>query len=712
MTVSLDSSGGLVGISYKGSTETSDYNLANTAECVMYADLTSSLILSKGSGNPTFTRTTDAWRLNEVGKLQLVPAGCAVFKGARFIRNTTRTKSEDFSNASWLRSGTTITGTNTVVCANDAGSPQYIVQTPAAGIVSGNMYLLGARAKYITGGVEVLQLAPHITGFGSGQYANFSLLTGEVNAVGCVATSKLNEDGSYDLIIKVEAIASGTYDYNIICLVNSLSSARFSFYTGDGVKSFELLRAWTYNITGYPLSYNPEYVSVGVVSTPFFGAGSDGAKYFSTDYTRNSVLNNLDGITIESAATNNLLRSRRFANPTVNDLTAGSSWLCTQTVGAELVTNGTFDADTNWTKGATWTIGSGVATCTTASGDHISQSIAGVTSGKTYVVTYTMTRTTGNLVASLGSTANDTGKIRTSSGTYTETIYCGANTTLYFYGYDSFAGTLDAVSIKECAMQVNFISGLDGGVNTATTLRAGAVDATILQAITLGSAARCGSVYIRRRTGTGTISFTIDGGSSWTDITSQINTSTWTRVQVTATLANPSVGFKINSIGDAIDVDCVQLESGTVATSPIVTTTAVVTRNADSLTYQTASNWSNTSGTAYVEVEPLVYSGGAIGSATNGLLLSTSNSGATAFDGTNVANGPTGTPNISEKLALNWTGSEMKVASSTAIGTTGVYDGDMGLVSIGIGVGANGNFKNVSIYSSALSDANMKQITS
>ncbi len=467
------------------------------------------------------------------------------------------------------------------------------------------------------------------------------------------------------------------------------------------------------NVTSYVSTYIPDYLTVGVDSAPFKGAGIDGAKYFSTDYTGSSALTNLNGINLETSALNSLLRSRKFANPLVNDLTSGSAWLCTQTIGSELITNGTFDADANWTKGATWSIAAGVATCTTSVGDTISQNLVGlIQPGKTYVVTYTITRTTGSIVVSLGSIATDLGKIRSASGTYTDTIYCGANTTLYFYAYGSFAGTLDAVSIKECALQVTLVNGLDGGVNTATTLTASDTDATILQAITLGSAARCGSVYVKRRTGTGTVSFTIDGGSSWTDITAQINANTWTRVQVTATLTNPSVGFKISSIGDAIDVDCVQLESGTVATSPIVTTTATVTRNADSLTYQTASNWSDTAGTAYIEVMPVVYSGGAIGSATNGLLLSTSNSGATAFDGTNTANGPTGTPDASEKLALNWTGSAMKVASSSTLGTVGTYDGGMGLTNIGIGTGANGTFKNVSIYSSALSDSDMVRITS
>jgi hypothetical protein len=254
-------------------------------------------------------------------------------------------------------------------------------------------------------------------------------------------------------------------------------------------------------------------------------------------------------------------------------------------------------------------------------------------------------------------------------------------------------------------------TGLDGIANTATTLTASAADAIILQPTSgIASAARCASAYVKRRTGTGTISFTQDG-TNWTDITSQINGSTWSRVQITSTLANPSVGFKISTSGDAIDVDCVQNEAGAVATSPIVTTTAAVTRDADSLTYQTSGNWSDTVGTAYVEVEPLAYSGGAIGSATNGLLLSTSNSGATAFDGTNAANGPTGTPGTSEKLALNWTGAVMEVASSATVGTPGTYDGAMGLSNIGIGVGASGYFKNVAVYPYALSDADMVKIT-
>jgi hypothetical protein len=61
-------------------------------------------------------------------------------------------------------------------------------------------------------------------------------------------------------------------------------------------------------------------------------------------------------------------------------------------LGSELVTNGTFDTDTNWTKGANWTISGGVATTTAAnsSGRAITQSGI-LTAGKTYYVSFTIT---------------------------------------------------------------------------------------------------------------------------------------------------------------------------------------------------------------------------------------------------------------------------------------------------------------------------------
>ena len=69
-----------------------------------------------------------------------------------------------------------------------------------------------------------------------------------------------------------------------------------------------------------------------------------------------------------------------------------------RTLGSELVTNGGFATDTDWTKGTGWTIGSGVATKTAGTASVLSQAIS-LTAGKTYFVTYQITRTAGSVTA-------------------------------------------------------------------------------------------------------------------------------------------------------------------------------------------------------------------------------------------------------------------------------------------------------------------------
>jgi hypothetical protein len=63
-------------------------------------------------------------------------------------------------------------------------------------------------------------------------------------------------------------------------------------------------------------------------------------------------------------------------------------------IGSELVTNGTFDADTGWTKGTGWTISGGVATHTPSAGANLTQSV--FTAGKVYEVSWEQT---GDFVA-------------------------------------------------------------------------------------------------------------------------------------------------------------------------------------------------------------------------------------------------------------------------------------------------------------------------
>lgn len=116
----------------------------------------------------------------------------------------------------------------------------------------------------------------------------------------------------------------------------------------------------------------------------------------------------------------------------------------------EIAQNGSFTTDTLWTKGAGWTIGAGVATATGAISTALSQvPVLTIVAGQAYAVTYTITRSAGGLIPSIGGQA---GVERTASGTYREIIIAAATTPIAFTG-NAFTGTLDNVSITEAVSE-------------------------------------------------------------------------------------------------------------------------------------------------------------------------------------------------------------------------------------------------------------------
>lgn len=121
--------------------------------------------------------------------------------------------------------------------------------------------------------------------------------------------------------------------------------------------------------------------------------------------------------------------------------------------------------------------------------------------------------------------------------------------------------------------------GIDGAANSASSLLATGANATCLQAIVDASKARYKSVFVKRLIGSGGIDMTMDNGVTWTPIAT---TGAWVRVFIpTQTLANPTVGFRIQVSGDKIAVDYSQCEDGIHESSPILTTVAGVTRAAE-----------------------------------------------------------------------------------------------------------------------------------
>jgi len=115
-------------------------------------------------------------------------------------------------------------------------------------------------------------------------------------------------------------------------------------------------------------------------------------------------------------------------------------------LGSDLVSNGTFATDTVWSKGANWTIGSGVATKTGGAANNLTQTITS-TAGLWYRITMDVTRTAGELTVSLGTSG--TTRVINASGSYTFFILAGSSTqTLTLAGDSSFAGTVDNVTAR------------------------------------------------------------------------------------------------------------------------------------------------------------------------------------------------------------------------------------------------------------------------
>ena len=96
-------------------------------------------------------------------------------------------------------------------------------------------------------------------------------------------------------------------------------------------------------------------------------------------------------------------------------------------------------------------------------------------------------------------------------------------------------------------------TGADGAANVASSITATAINGTILQTITLASSTVLFSVDVKRLVGTGTLEMTVDGGTTWTAIT-----TTAAYVQkfiVQAAVTNPVLGFRIGTSGDSFAVD-------------------------------------------------------------------------------------------------------------------------------------------------------------
>jgi hypothetical protein len=163
----------------------------------------------------------------------------------------------------------------------------------------------------------------------------------------------------------------------------------------------------------------------------------------------------------------------------------------------------------------------------------------------------------------------------------------------------------DAAWVKTDVTAAKDQTGIDGVANAASSLTSTADNGTCIQTITLASGSRTGSVFLKRITGAGNVQVSLDG-STWSTV--DLSDTEWRRIVLSGTVTNPTVGIRLAVSGDAVAMDYGQVEDGAFATSPILTTTASVTRAVDSASL-TGQNFAGVfpykTGSVYYEFTPL-----------------------------------------------------------------------------------------------------------
>lgn len=459
-------------------------------------------------------------------------------------------------------------------------------------------------------------------------------------------------------------------------------------------------------------------ISGVVIYAPIAGSMNTVIKYFKNYKNGNSIPeSNLLGANLyPTAQTNNLLYCRDF---TASSSRTGANvlpyWYCTS-FGAELVSNGNFDIDTNGWNAVNATLSSvgGKLRIAPTTVNGQAQTSISTEIGTTYVVTGTLSNINGSAVAHtirIGTSAggNSLGQIdvRSVVGIEQKFIFTAETTTTHIGLYSSESVLYhewDNISVKKSTIEPRLNqTGLDNQPNSCSILTATTNNAIILQNITAAAAPGCTGFYVKRSVGTGNIYITRDGGTSWTNITSQINSSTFSLVKIeNTTVLNPVVGFKIETAGDAIVVDYGINHTGSkLYPNPIYTSLVAVTVNAEILSVQASGNVNNSVGTMVATIDKTGnwdVVGSLIGTTTRGLFSNASYIGE-AKDGTNTIPGIQLVPSGRMTLGMRWKTNEQGIFTNNQTALLGAYDNNYDFGStIYFLTDTPGIIKNIKIY--------------
>lgn len=229
-----------------------------------FAPLTTSLVLSKGTGSPTFTRATIATITDHEGVIRNCKSGEARFLGARRVGNLIQITSENFNDAIWtkINGGTGSIPTVTSGFADPlGGTGAWRLQANRGAGNAGTDYSILRGSATFPAGCMALRQCWIKSNTASAQDVYF----GHPTATPVTVTT------SWQLFLNISISATTAFDVGTVGTINSANSIDVLIFHPQAE-----------NVTGQSIQTAGEYVSVGVLSAPYHGANVDGVKYFST----------------------------------------------------------------------------------------------------------------------------------------------------------------------------------------------------------------------------------------------------------------------------------------------------------------------------------------------------------------------------------------------------------------------------------------------
>ena len=338
--------------------------------------------------------------------------------------------SQDATDAeAWTKANTAIDSTlyeapdnsttANAIKSDGTGEQVYKITQTSLSVTAGKTYTLSVHVKK-----ENLGFARIYFSDGAAKKADFNLTTGAVGST------------SNTIRTQVDAMDDGWFRCSMTFVATSTISSgqvRFSALAADGdntpsvaVSGIVLIYVW-----GFQLEESIEATSYIVTTTE--------ARTATTTLNDTSDVWDFDSANLMPEADPD---SEGVWEVPANVVLNGDY----EELGSELVTNGTFDADSDWTTTGGWTISGGSANGIT---DGTLEQVVSFVSGKTYVLNFTVSNyVSGNLSYRIGNYSS----IATSfsgNGTYTYYGVASSYGKVSLFNHYSFEGSIDNISVKQ-----------------------------------------------------------------------------------------------------------------------------------------------------------------------------------------------------------------------------------------------------------------------